>query len=68
MEQPSIQQLSAPKGEFCEPTPSSYPILSSSYELSPGYIAIVHDHSFSGWDDENPYHHLREFEQVCYST
>jgi hypothetical protein len=65
MEQPSIQQLSAPKGKFCEPSPSSDPILSSSYELSSGYIAMVQEHSFFGWDDENPYHHLFEFEQVC---
>jgi hypothetical protein len=26
---------------------------------------MVQEHSFLGWDDENPYHHLCEFEQVC---
>jgi hypothetical protein len=65
MEQPFIQQLSTPKGEFCEPPPSSDPILSSGYKLSLGYIALVHEHPFSGWDKENPYHHLCEFELVC---
>ena len=28
-------------------------------------IAFVQENSFSGRDCENPYHHLREFEQVC---
>jgi hypothetical protein len=59
MEQPSIQQLSAPKGEFCELASSSDPILSSGYEISPEFINKVQEHSFSGWDNENPYHHLR---------
>ena len=40
-EQPSIQDLSAPMGEFLEPPPSEYPILASSYELSPELIALV---------------------------
>jgi hypothetical protein len=26
---------------------------------------MVQGSSFSGLDTENPYHHLREFEQVC---
>jgi len=26
---------------------------------------MVREQSFSGFDDENPYHHLREFEQLC---
>jgi hypothetical protein len=65
MEQPSIQQLSAPKGEFCEPPSLADPILSSGYTISPGYIDKVQKHPFLGWDKENPYHHLHEFEQVC---
>jgi hypothetical protein len=41
MVQPSIQLLSAPKGEFCEPASSSDPILSSGYEISPEFINKV---------------------------
>ena len=26
---------------------------------------MVREQSFSGFDDENPYDHLREFEQLC---
>ena len=65
MEQLSLLQLSTPKSEFCEPASSADPILSTCYELSSGYIALVQEHSFSGRDCENPYHHLHEFEQVC---
>ena len=54
----SINQFSAPKGEFLEPPKSSKPIIASSFELRPGFIAMVREQSFSGFDDENPYHHL----------
>ena len=65
MEHMSIQNLSAPKGEFVETPQSSKPITASSFELRPGFIAMVREQSFSGFDIENPYHHLREFEQLC---
>ena len=65
MEQPSILSFSAPKGELLEPPQLEHPILASSYELRPDLIAMVQKLSFSGLDSENPYHHLREFEQVC---
>ena len=65
MEQLSLLQLSSPKSEFYEPAPFADPILSTSYELDSGYIAFVQGNSLSGRDCENPYHHLREFEQVC---
>jgi hypothetical protein len=65
MEPISIQKLSVPKGEFFEPPPSSKPITTSGYELRHGFIAMVWEQSFSGHDNENPYHHLREFEQLC---
>jgi len=65
MEQPTIQQLSGPKGKLIEPPRSSKPITASSYELCPGFIAMVREQTFSGVDYENPYHHLREFEQLC---
>ena len=65
MEQLSLLQLSSPKSEFYELAPPADPIFSTSYELDSGYIAFVQENSFLGWDCENPYHHLREFEQVC---
>ena len=65
MEHKTIYQLSAPKGEFLEPRQSSKPIIASSYELRPSFIAMVQEQTFSGFDYENPYHHLREFEQLC---
>ena len=65
MEQPSILSFSGPKGELLEPPQSEHPILASSNELRPDLIAMVQKLSFSGLDSENPYHHLREFEQVC---
>ena len=65
MEQLSLLQLSSPKSEFYEPALSADPILSTSYELDSGHIAFVQGNSFLGRHCENPYHHLREFEQVC---
>jgi len=64
MEQPTIQNLSTPKGEFIEPPQSLKPITASSYELCPSFIAMVREQTFSGLDYENPYHHLWEFEQL----
>ena len=60
-----IHQLSAPSDEFLEPPQSSKPITASSFELRPSFIAMVWEQTFSGHDNENPYHHLREFEQLC---
>jgi hypothetical protein len=65
MEQLSLQQLSSPKSEFYEPAAPADPILYTNYERSSGFIALVQKNSFSRRDCENPYHHLREFEQVC---
>ena len=64
MELLSIQNLSAPKGEFVEPPQSSKPITASSYELRPAFIVMVREQIFSSLDYENPYHHLREFEEL----
>ena len=65
MEHMSIQNLSSPKGEFVEPPQSSKPITASSFELCPGFMAMVREQFFSRYENENPYHHLREFEQLC---
>ena len=65
MDSLSIHEFSAPKGEFLEPPQSSKPITASSFQLRPGFIAMVREQSFSGFDGENPYDHLREFERLC---
>jgi hypothetical protein len=64
MEQPLFEP-SAPRGEFYEPPPSSEPIYTTGYEIRPELISMVRENPFSGFDLENPYHHLRDFEQVC---
>jgi hypothetical protein len=46
MEQPTIQNHFAPKGEFVEPPQSLKPIIASSYELCPGFIAMVQEQTF----------------------
>ena len=61
----SIIQFATPKGANLEPPPSSKPILTNSYEIRPWFITKVHELSFSREKDDNPYAHLREFEQVC---
>jgi hypothetical protein len=58
MERTSIQNFSAPKGEFLEPPQSSKHITASGFEPRPSFIAMVREQPFSGFDDENPYHHL----------
>jgi hypothetical protein len=62
---PTLFNFSASKGDHLEPPPSSHSIETSSYELRPGFIAMVRERSFSGDKDESPYSHLREFEQLC---
>jgi len=47
------------------PHESSQPIQTSSYRLSPWLIALVQSLSFLGEGDENPYLHIRDFEQTC---
>ena len=64
MEQP-LFEFSAPRSEFYEPSPSSEPIYTTGYEICPELISMVRENPFSGFDLENPYHHLRDFEQVC---
>jgi hypothetical protein len=62
---PTLFEISAPKGDHLEPPPYSHSITTSSYELHPGFIAMVREQSFSRDKDESPYSHLREFEQLC---
>jgi hypothetical protein len=60
-----IYKFFAPKGDLLEPPPLSHPILIGGYELRPAFIAMVQEKFFSGLADEDPYTHLREFEQLC---
>jgi len=57
----TIIQISAPMETSLVPQPIQTP----SYRLSPRLIALVQSPSFSGEGDENPYLHIRDFEQTC---
>jgi hypothetical protein len=37
----------------------------SDGSISPKFISIVQKNPFLGFTEENPYHHLRSFEQLC---
>jgi hypothetical protein len=65
----SIYKFFTPKGDLLEPLPSLHPILTDGYELRPAFIAMVQEKSFSRLANEDPYTHLREFEQFysCWS-
>jgi hypothetical protein len=60
-----LYQYGAPTGTSLKPVESSKPILAPSYELRSRLINMVQDQPFSDEVDENPYSHLREFEQTC---
>jgi hypothetical protein len=62
---PTLFEISSPKGDHLVPPPSSHPIKTPSYELHPALIALVQENSFIGTKEERPYIHVREFEQVC---
>jgi hypothetical protein len=47
------------------PWESSQPIQTPNYRLSLRLIAMVQSLSFSAGVDENPYLHIRDFEQTC---
>jgi hypothetical protein len=61
---PTLFEISTPKGGHLEPPPSSHPIKTPSYELRPALIALVRENSFAGTKEESPYIHLQGFEQV----
>jgi hypothetical protein len=60
-----IKDFSAPSKLSLRPIPSSKPILSDAYELRPWLIEMVQTNTFLGIEDEDPYHHLQQFEQTC---
>jgi hypothetical protein len=65
MDQTPIFEYVAPLSASLEPPRSSQAILVVSYELHPSLIAMVQEKPFSRDEDENPYTHLRDFEQLC---
>jgi hypothetical protein len=60
-----IYKYAKPTSTSLKPPESSEPILTPGFELSPCFIKLIHDKSFLGEGDENPYSHLQEFEQIC---
>ena len=60
-----IYQYTKPTSASFGPPKSVEPILTPGYELRPYLIKLIQNQSFLGEGDENPYSHLREFEQTC---
>jgi hypothetical protein len=60
-----IKDFSAPSELSLRPMPSSKPILADAHELRPWLIEMVQTNTFLGIEDEDPYHHLQQFEQTC---
>jgi hypothetical protein len=60
-----LYHYGAPMGTSLQPVESSKPILAPGYELRLRLINMVQDQPFSSESHENPYSHLREFEQTC---
>jgi len=65
MDQTTLFEYAAPSGAELEPPSSSQAILAVRYKLRPSLIAMVQENPFLWEGDENPYTHLRDFEQLC---
>jgi hypothetical protein len=60
-----IKDFSAPSELSLRLMPSSKPILADAYELRSRLIEMVQNNTFLEIEDEDPYHHLQQFEQTC---
>ena len=60
MERSSFHDLSTSTYEFNDPSTSS-----SNHELNPDLIDMVQDRPFFGAINEDPYIHMKEFEDLC---
>jgi hypothetical protein len=60
-----IQNLSTSKGEFTKPISFSKSKFSSGYELHPSLKAMVQAQPLFGYDNEDPFDHLQDFEKMC---
>ena len=65
MDSTPIYQYAKPTSARLEPPKSLDPIITPGYELRLYLIKLIRDKSFSEEGNENPYSHLREFEQTC---
>jgi hypothetical protein len=63
-----IKDFSAPSELNLRPMTLSKPILYDSYELRPRLMEMVQTNTFLGIEDEDPYHHLQQFEQMTACT
>ena len=61
----SIYESATPLVTDLLPWEPSQPIQTPQYRLSSRLIAMIQNLSFSGKEDENPYLHIRDFEQTC---
>ena len=64
MDSTPIYQYAKLMSASLKPPKSLEPILTPGYELYPCFIKLIREQSFSVEGDENPYSHLREFEQT----
>ena len=64
MDSTPIYQYAKPTSASLKPSDSLDPIITPGYELCPCLIKLIWDKSSSGEGGENPYSHLREFEQI----
>ena len=64
MDSTPIYQYPKPTSASLKPPEFSEPIITPGYELRPCLIKLIRDKSFLGEGNENPYSHLREFEQI----
>ena len=65
MDSTPIYQYAKPMSASLKPPESLEPIITPGYELRLCLIKQIRDKSFLGEGNENPYSHLREFEQIC---
>ena len=63
----TLRELSTPTIEDLKTQESNVKPTAGSYELKPGIIRIAAENLFRGDDDENPYKHLKRFNQVCHT-
>jgi hypothetical protein len=60
-----IYSFLALEGKYLELATSLHPIEAEGYEIHPDFISLVRELNFAGGLYENPYKHLRDFEEIC---
>jgi hypothetical protein len=59
------QSYSLPKMKIPIGNGNHNPRYFSSGRISPKFLSITQKNPFLGFEEENPYNHLRSFEQLC---